>query len=269
MIFSSYLANVQESCLILSFVWWNLLSILSTHSQTQRNLSLLIKLYFVTMQNASHFYKSRAPAISQERHGTTTLHIWCNMHSGKRAHTSNLAATKVTSYCPAMKLLTQWNITHMSEQIPYLKLKLCSVQQQFKHLQRIVFCISNHLVTNLLAPFVPFPCWKKSKLEIWCSHSGALLKIRIFYSIMPHQLANIYWHLMGSQCLQLQGQTIKDGCSRGTLLGLLTHGNEETTFLKMLVNIYQSTVYHPRRPEPWKANRLLNQLWGILCKGEV
>lgn len=50
------------------------------------------------------------------------------------AHTSNLAATGVTSQCPAMNTLTQWNVTHMSEQIPDLKFKLCSVQQQFKHL---------------------------------------------------------------------------------------------------------------------------------------
>jgi hypothetical protein len=38
----------------------------------------------------------------------------------------------------------------------------------------------------------------------------------------------------------LQSQTSQEGCRRGTPLGLLTHGIEETTFLKT-VNIYQST----------------------------
>jgi len=39
----------------------------------------------------------------------------------------------------------------------------------------------------------------------------------------------------------LQSQTSQEQCRRGTPLGLLTHGNEETTFLKTLVNIYKST----------------------------
>ena len=86
------------------------------------------------MPNVSLFYKFTAPAISQKRHGTTTLQIWHKMHSGNCAHTNNLAATEVTTHCPAMNMLTQLNVTHMSEQIPDLKFKLCSVQQQFKHL---------------------------------------------------------------------------------------------------------------------------------------
>jgi len=59
------------------------------------------------MSNVSVFYKFTAPAISQKTHGTTTLQIWCKMHSGNCALTSNLAATKVTSSCPAMTMLTQ------------------------------------------------------------------------------------------------------------------------------------------------------------------
>jgi len=59
------------------------------------------------MSNVSVFYKFTAPAISQKRHGTTTLQIWCKMHYGNCAHTSNLTVTKVTSYCPVMNTLTQ------------------------------------------------------------------------------------------------------------------------------------------------------------------
>jgi hypothetical protein len=39
----------------------------------------------------------------------------------------------------------------------------------------------------------------------------------------------------------LQSQTSQEEGRRGIPLGLLTHGIEETTFLKTLVNIYQST----------------------------
>jgi len=40
-------------------------------------------------------------------HGTTTSQIWCKIHSGNCAHTSILAATEVTTHCPAMNTLTQ------------------------------------------------------------------------------------------------------------------------------------------------------------------
>jgi hypothetical protein len=51
----------------------------------------------------------------------------------------------------------------MFEHVSDLEFKLCCIQQQFKYLQRIVLGIGNHLVSNLLAPFIPFPSWKKTK----------------------------------------------------------------------------------------------------------